>query len=416
MSEFNTRLSATFRRYQAELVHVWRHFSHGFTQDKCAFAAGALTYTSLLSLVPLMAVTFSILAAFPVFESVTAELQGFVFENFVPAAGEVVSEHLQGFAQKAAQLTAAGVVFLLVTAVMLMANIDSALNVIFKTRSKRRAVASFLVYWAVLTLGPLLLGASLVMTSYLVSAPLFDDAAASMGGRARLLLLLPYVVETVAFGLLFMVVPNRSVRWHHAIAGGLVTALLFETAKRMFAWYVTSFTTYEAIYGALAAVPIFLIWIYLSWLVILAGAEFTHTLGVYRQDHLRDTSRAPRFILAYRVLRLLWGAQRDGDPMSANQLSQDLDVEPGRLRDVLELLAHRRVVRELDGGRWLLTRDLGRFSLRDLYDVCDPTLPRVAMLAADVKDPEFIAAVGQIEGAVDDAFGRALVTYFTQPG
>lgn len=402
-------------RVRAEAGLIWRHFRAGFAADNCAFAAGALTYTSLLSLVPLMAVTFSVLAAFPVFESVTADLQNFVFANFVPAAGEIVAEHLQSFAQKASQLTAAGIVFLVLTAVMLMANIDNALNAIFKVRSKRRLLASFLVYWAVLTLGPLLLGASLVMTSFLVSAPMFDDAAATVGGKARLLSLMPYVAATIAFALLYMVVPNRRVRWRHALVGGLLAAVLFEAAKRTFAWYVTSFPTYEAIYGALAAVPIFLIWIYLSWLVILIGAEFTYTLGSYR-DHAADGGdRAPRFVLAFRLLRVLWQAQDDGQARTAADLSEALDAAPGRVGDTLDALAGAQVVAQIEGGRWILARDLTRYTLRDLYDASEPTLPRSRNLSPAASSEAFVAAIEEVGASLESAFGRPLATYFEVP-
>lgn len=402
-----------WHRLRIAIQRTWRFFIAGFIADKCAVTAGALTYTSLLSVVPLMAVTFSVLAAFPVFQSVTADMQAFVFENFVPAAGAVVSEHLQSFAQKASQLTVAGIVFLMLTAVMLMANIDGALNGIFKVRTKRKVLASFLVYWAVLTLGPLLLGASLVMTSFLVSAPLFDDAAATFGGRARLLTLAPFLAEALAFGLLYMVVPNRPIRWWHAFSGGVLAAVLFEAAKRAFAWYVTNFPTYEAIYGALAAIPIFLIWIYLSWLVVLVGAEFTQTLSKLRYPGQMAEGRAPSFLLSYRLMDALWKRQEQGETQSSNALARDLEVDVVRVTDVLESLETARVVARTEVGNWFLLRDLGRYTLRDLYDDCDPTLPRFTDLA-NSDAAALQAAIKEVDAHIENVFGQPLASYFKE--
>ena len=401
----------------ARLADFGRFFSHNFARDNCMFAAGALSFTSLLSLVPLMAVTFSVLAAFPVFQSVTTDLQAFVFQNFVPAAGEVVSEHLNQFAQKASGLTAAGIVFLLVTALMLMANIDRALNAIWKVQKKRSLTNSFLIYWAILTLGPLLVGAGLVMTSYLVSAPLFNEAADTVGGKARLLSLVPYLTETLAFALLYMLVPNRPVKRRHAFAGGLLAAVLFELAKYGFAWYVTQFPTYEAIYGALAAMPIFLVWIFLSWLVILIGAEFTYSLGQFRQGSYAGLGDAPvkdRFIPALRVLQRLWQASQSGEARDIEALldsvccSQDADLQA-----ILEELEIAQWVQRNQQGAWLLSRDLNAVDLLSLYRLIAVRLPEAQDLQrGDELEQALFPVVGEHEKALEEAMRETLVSFF----
>lgn len=392
-------------------------FSHHFARDNCMFAAGALSFTSLLSLVPLMAVTFSVLAAFPVFQTVTTDLQAFVFKNFVPAAGEVVSEHLNQFAQKASGLTAAGIVFLLITALMLMGNIDRALNAIWKVQKKRSFTSSFLIYWAILTLGPLLVGAGLVMTSYLVSAPLFNEAADTVGGKARLLSLVPYLTETLAFALLYMLVPNRPVRRRHAFAGGLLAAVLFETAKHTFAWYVTQFPTYEAIYGALAAMPIFLVWIFLSWLVILIGAEFTYALGHFRHvRHLAhdDVQDPDRFIPALRVLRALWLAAKSGESREIETLTDtvccSLDAD---LQSILEELETAQWVQKNQQGAWLLCRDMGTVDLLALYRLVSTGLPDAQTLEqGDGLERALFPVVGEHEKALEEAMQERLADFF----
>ncbi len=403
---------AILARVRSETPAFWRFMWSSFARDNCLFAAGALSYTSLLSLVPLMALTFSVLAAFPVFESVTVDLQNFVFENFVPAAGEVVSEHLNGFAQKASQLTAAGIVFLVVTAVMLMSNIDRALNAIWKVRNKRSAMASFMVYWAVLTLGPLLMGAGMVMSSFLISAPFLSDAAEAVVGKERLLSMLPFVAESLAFALLYMIVPNRPVGRRHAFFGGLVAAILFEAAKHAFAWYVTSFPTYEAIYGALAAVPIFLIWIFLSWVVVLLGAEFTYSLSAYRRAGEGDAS-GNVLRTAYRVSGVLWLAQKDGETRTVDELVAAVGGEDGQVMAVLEHLQNHKVVLRDAEGSWALARDMDRFSLFDLYKVCDANAVSLDnLVAGDDWDQAMGVALRSVDETMSEVMGKPLSHFY----
>ncbi|MBT8419492.1 MAG: virulence factor BrkB family protein [Gammaproteobacteria bacterium] len=264
---------------------------HHFVNDRCPESAGALAYTSLLALVPLMAVGFTLFAAFPAFDGLTGKLQSFVFSNFVPASGKVVEAYIEGFVAKASALTLPGLIALLVTALLSMATIERTFNAIWKVRRRRNFVDAFMVYWAILTVGPLLIGVSLAVSSYVASLPFFSDAARSLGGPGVFLKLLPFLAATLAFALLYAIVPYQRVPPRHAIAGGVVAAVLFELAKKGFALFVTHFPTYEAIYGALAALPIFLIWVYLSWLIILLGAEFTYCLGnsiASRPDPVRD--------------------------------------------------------------------------------------------------------------------------------
>jgi len=209
-----------------------------FVQDGGLHHTASLTYTTLLSLVPLMTVSLAIFSAFPVSDQVATEVQDFMFKNLVPTSGEVIREHLQDFSTKASRLTGAGTVFLIIVAIMMMGTIDRAFNTIWQVRRKRSALSIFVVYWAILSLGPIFMGLSVVLTSYLVSMPILTDAAETIGiGRAGLLALMPVLASSVAFTLLYLVVPNRSVPLRHAVAGGMLAAVLFELAKRGFALF-----------------------------------------------------------------------------------------------------------------------------------------------------------------------------------
>ena len=256
-----------------------------FIADRCLRSASALSFATVLSLVPLVAVVFGSLSMFPVFSGWGEALQGFIYRNFVPTAGDVIFGHLERFAASAGELTAVGLVALVVSALLLLATIEEAFNDVWHVHKGRSPVQRVLAYWTVLTLGPLLIGASLSLTSYLLSFSLSPDQAMLAKAQSIFLRVLPFVFEVLAFTLLYLVVPNRPVRPQVALLGGVVAALLFEVTKRGFALFVLNYTSYQIIYGALAAIPIFLIWIYLSWLVILVGAEFavTASAGMARE-------------------------------------------------------------------------------------------------------------------------------------
>jgi len=366
-------LNALGRSWIVQWVQRVGRFLHlvgyRFVADGGLHHTASLTYTTLLSLVPLMTVSLALLSAFPVSDRVTTQIQDFIFQNFVPASGEVIREHLQQFSDKASRLTGAGTVFLVLVAVLMMGNIDRAFNSIWHVRRRRGPIANFTVYWAILSLGPIFIGISVVLTSSLEAMPLFAGAAESLrSGRGTVFSLMPVLASSVAFTLLYLVVPNRSVSLHHALAGGLVAGLLFELSKRGFALYVAT-VPYQAIYGALAAVPVFLIWIYLSWLVTLLGAELTYCLDIYRDSWSPEQNwDGEDLLLAYRVLGALWEAQEQGAALPMEHL---LAVEPNcsetELEHLLLQLAKARLVLRTERGEWALARDLERVSLLDLY-------------------------------------------------
>jgi membrane protein len=258
-------------------------------QDKITVSAGHLAYVSLLSLVPFVMVFFTILSAFPAFSDARGELEALIFSSFVPHAGGQVQTYVTEFVNNASGMGAIGILSLMVVALMLISNIDKTLNSIWQSQSERPIVFTFAIYWMVLTLGPLLMGSSLAISSYLVS--LANSAEEyTFGVTTTLLKIVPFVASVGAFFLIYMLVPNKKIDPKHAAFGALVGAVLFETSKKVFALYVTSFPSYQLIYGALAVIPILFVWVYLSWVVVLVGAEVTHVLEIFLNDEAENMS------------------------------------------------------------------------------------------------------------------------------
>ena len=263
-----------------------RYLGGRFVEDNCTRTAAALSYTTLLSLVPLLAVVFSILAFFPVFASLIDDIQGYIFSNFVPASNEQLQLHFQQFIATAASSGGIGVMFLMLTSLMLMNTINTALNDIWHVKPKRNLFSALLIYGVVLLLSSILFAASILLTSYVVSLPLIAEGGEAVTGIKNVLLMMaPVGVTVVALLLFYVVVPNCKVSWRVGMISALLAALLFELAKKGFAWYVLAFPSYTVIYGALAVIPVFLVWIYVSWLVLLLGVVFSRCLTTFEQDH-----------------------------------------------------------------------------------------------------------------------------------
>ena len=252
---------------------------HHYFEDDCSYRASALTFTSLLAIVPLVTVAFSIWSFFPAFENFSQPVQNFIFENFVPSTGKIVQNYLQQFATQISGLSALGVVFLFITAILLMITIEHSLNKIWRVHANRRGITAFLLFWAILSLAPVFIGLSLVASSVLFSLPYFLNHPVP----SFFLSALPGLLSLIGFTFLYIVVPNCPVKFSHGLTGALVATLLFETAKIAFAWYISHYNSYELLYGAIASIPIFFVWVYWVWMITLIGAEVSYAMSVSHQ-------------------------------------------------------------------------------------------------------------------------------------
>nr|WP_245801143.1 YihY family inner membrane protein [Pollutimonas bauzanensis] len=342
-------------------------------EKKLTQVAASLTFTTVLGIVPLLAVVLSLFTAFPLFADFRVALEGFLTTSLMPpAVSENVMFYLNQFAAKASGLTAIGSLFLIVTSALLIMTIDEAFNDIWQVERQRPLRQRMLVYWAIISLGPILAGGSLWATSVL--------ARESLGHVEELpaifsfaLSFVPLLATGLGFTALFVGVPNRRVLWRDALVGGLGTAVVLEIMRSGFAYYLTQFPSYTIIYGAFATLPIFLLWIYLSWLAILLGATVAATLPALKQRRW-ELQHYPGavFVDAIRVLRMLWIAQGTQPPgRSMGFLCSRLQLHQDELSTVLKALKRLGYVVDTHGkeaDQWVLACDQREATIGPLID------------------------------------------------
>jgi len=351
----------------AGLVHyTWRRL----VADRCLSIAGSLSYTTLLSIVPLAAVGLAAFSAFPVFEGVQETLQKFIFQNFVPAASEAVRQQFTRFVANTGQLTAIGIVVLMITALMLLSTIEDTFNVIWRQTQSRAFGLRFLTYWAILTLSPLLLGASLAVSSYIFTVTEVLQLEILKGPAGFFLRLLPFILSVVAFALLYIVMPNRRVGWRDALAGAITAALLFQALKLLFLLYVTNFPSFETIYGAVSAVPLFLVWMYLTWCAVLVGAELAAAIPEWRQrsQRARRVALDPTgtLTLAVGLLAVAHSGQARGEAYEDEELAAQTDTDLDRAAALIDRLVAARYFARSKDEKLLVARDLRQATLYEL--------------------------------------------------
>jgi membrane protein len=368
-----------------------------FTVLDLLSSAAALTYMTLFAIVPMMTVGYTFLSVMPEFADLGDQIRDFIFANFVPAMSEVIEERLVEFSEQATQLTIMGFAFLVVVAFSMLVSIEQAFNRIWNVIEPRRGLHKFLTYWAVLTFAPPLLAGGLLITSYMVSLPLVIDIDA-FGIRERVLAVLPLLFSAAAFTILYYAVPNCRVPLRHALYGGALTAVALHIAQQAFAMMVMNMNV-QHIYGAFAAVPLFLTWIYIIWVTILCGAIFVRTLSLKQESVVESTE--PPLVSCLKILHLLYGAHMDGRTLTELEISQAVPMPLRERERVFGVLGRLNLCTRTDDDGLALARNLRTIRLWDLYqqlpDGVDAasvgnleTLPDVAELlrgfAADGRD------------------------------
>ena len=382
-------------RVSAFVRFVWKRF----LGDQLFASAGALSFTTVFALVPLSMVVFGVLSAFPVFEQWSSQLSHYIFSNFVPRAANAVEGYLRAFSANTKDMTTAGVIALVISLLITLSSIETTFNRIWRVPTARPKLSRFLVYWTVLTLGALVAAASLALSTRFFALEVFETQPGRWA-EALILRVTPIAIELLAFASLFKVVPHRTVQWRHAFAGGLLAVLVFEAIKTGLGYYLGSFGSYQKIYGPLAFVPIFLLWIYLGWASILLGASFASSMSSFRYQPA--ALRLPHGFELYGLLRMLGRfhqARERGRGLHSDEIqAQEPILTDELVQRLLGQLCEIGVVSRAEGGEWLLARDLDDVSLGELYEAARLRVPVAEARLPHHEDPLGIAVMRVLDG------------------
>lgn len=420
LPRLSLRLPLSKRFSWRDLRALLRFAGRRLDEEQLPQVAGSLTFTTVLALVPMLTIAFAIFTAFPLFNTFRASLEAYFIKSLMPKViSDTILGYLNQFASKATRLSAIGAVGLVLTTLAMMLTIDRAFNRIWRVRMQRPLMQQALVYWAILTLGPLLIGGSITITSFVLKA------TGGFGSSTPMINSVLYasasiLLTTFAFSLLYVIVPNRPVSWRDAFWGGLLAAVAFEIAKRSFVVFITKFPAYTMIYGALAALPIFLIWIYLSWLITLLGAVVAAALPTVKHERWwHQPAPGSVFVDALAVLKVLCDARARGyAAIDLHTIRERTRIGVDEAESLLQkMLEAGWVGRVVDGARksrsrigrrrgiqsetWALLASPEQLRLANVY--------RLFVFSA-ATDSEL---AGQIEQAVEQGLQPTLAEYFS---
>ena len=341
-------------------LFLWQRFH----EVRVPQVSASLTFTTLLALVPILTVTLVVVSAFPMFAEFSESVVRFIHTMIVPQGADTILSYLATFKAQASNLTAIGIIFLGITSLLLVQTIDQTFNRIWHVKTQRPFWMQFLLYWALLTFGPLAFGAALSVWGLLLKQSHLEEIpwlSAVVQISSSILL------NTAMLWLLYRLVPNRYVPALHALIGASITAILLELARRGFAYYVSSFNSYQLIYGAFAAIPVFLIWLNLLWMLLLTGAVITAALSYWKGEAFRRPFGArEQFDCVLKILLMLHQAQKNSRVLRVQDFRREINMGYDELGDLLEKLAQYGYVYEGKQG-WVLKTSAAHIQLAELF-------------------------------------------------
>lgn len=388
------RIRNRLRQRRATLIAFSLYVFRRFFRDGCFAASGALSYATLVSLVPLGVIALGSLSAIPILSKARDRLLATAFGYFVPAVGEQAAAWVRAFTDSAAQSTAIGIAGIAATGVLLLVTVEDQLNLIWRVSTPRPWVQRVLAYWTLITLGPVLLGVSMSLSTY------FEIAAqhGGLGQKAAELItssstwhglarLTPPVLEFIAFTLLYCVIPNCAVRWRDGALGSIIATLAIEILKVGFSIYIGAVSYYRTVYGALSTIPIFLLWMYISWMAVLLGAVVAAALPNWRIDERVGDLPAGGVRLGFSLalIAALVRAQRHGETRSTPALAADFGVATTVIDEHMKPLAEAGFAAQTQSGAWVLSWDPASATLRNLYEAL--RLPLAGNWVGEVTAP-----------------------------
>lgn len=378
-----------------------------FEADRCREQAGSLTYTTLFAVVPMLTVFLVIISSIKALEPARQQLQQLIYSNFLPKTTIAFDKALNAFTDKSSNLTIIGILFLFVTTVMMLTSIEKVFNRIWRVRETRGGIIGFMRYWTIISLGPILLGSAFVISSTMASLNVLSNnfAGYELNG-AFVLWLISFCLTVLGFFILNWTIPNRSVPIKSALIAGLFSAVVFELLKNLFGFIMSNFTSYEVIYGAFAAIPIFLLWIFLSWNIVLIGVEISYALTAFTAH--KEQKRHP-VIMLLDLMELFYKKQQHGLSVSDDEA---LDVlgrdEIGRWPNYVLMLEQQNLVKRTDDNQYVLVRNLSQVDFWSFYSQLPYPLPKRRDLSKVHHDDLWIKKIGPALVESDDYLAAKL--------
>lgn len=378
-----------------------------FEADRCREQAGSLTYTTLFAVVPMLTVFLVIISSIKALEPARQQLQQLIYSNFLPKTTIAFDKALNAFTDKSSNLTIIGILFLFVTTVMMLTSIEKVFNRIWRVRETRGGIIGFMRYWTIISLGPILLGSAFVISSTMASLNVLSNnfAGYELNG-AFVLWLISFSLTVLGFFILNWTIPNRSVPIKSALIAGLFSAVVFELLKNLFGFIMSNFTSYEVIYGAFAAIPIFLLWIFLSWNIVLIGVEISYALTAFTAH--KEQKRHP-VIMLLDLMELFYKKQQHGLSVSDDEA---LDVlgrdEIGRWPSYVLMLEQQNLVKRTDDNQYVLVRNLSQVDFWNFYSQLPYPLPKRRDLSNVHHDDLWIKKIGPALVESDDYLAAKL--------
>lgn len=345
-----------------------------YVNDGCTQKAASLTYTTLLSLVPIVTVMLVMFSSIPALEGVREQVQWAIYRNLMPSSGEVISQYISSFAEKSSNLGIIGVTGVFVTTIMTLITIETAFNQIWRVAERSGGMASVVRYWAMITAAPIILGIAFGASSAISGLSFLNQKIAGygidFGVWARII---SFVLMAGGFIALYQFIPKTKVPIKNAVIAGVVIAVLFEVLKSVFGMVMTNFTSYEAIYGAFAAIPVFLMWLYLSWNLILLGVEISYTLTIFGYQEV--SPKSPILVLLD-MLHLAYERHQVGETVSEADFKALLGRgELPKWHQYLDKLIHLKLIARTQNDEFILKMDLGTMSVWQFYNSMSYALP-----------------------------------------
>lgn len=374
-------------------IQFIRFVLYRFEADRCRESAGSLTYTTLFAIVPMLTVFLVIVSSIKALEPARQQMQTWIYSNFLPKTSIAFDKALNAFTENSSNLTIIGILFLFVTTVLMLSSIELAFNRIWRVRQARGGIVGFMRYWTIISLGPIILGTAFVLSSTVASMNLLSNTVAGYQfDFAYVLLFISFALTCLGFSLLYWTIPNRSVPIKSAVIAGVFSGVVFELLKHLFSFIMSNFTSYQLVYGAFAALPIFLLWIYTSWLVVLLGVQISYAITAFHSD--KTTKRHP-ILMLLDVLELFHQKQKRGGTVSDREAMNILGRgEIGKWPYFIELLEKQNLITRTDSNEYVLIRNLEQVDLWQFVKDLPYALPHRSELNDSTPNDHVMQVVG----------------------